>query len=279
MKTNIFTPFKNLNTFRRRYVLILILPFLIGCFSSTTSKKATATEQKTKDLPDCSTERFRYVSQEEIDSVSNDPRRSNETIKSLFPRIKPELLTFLQDKDSLFNKKDSFYVMIQVTCKGKLSPVISDEIHLDSLTKADLVSTLEPYKLDSIENCLVDVIFGITFYKTDNGLTCFMGKGVNYYQSRSKAAIMQVVMQNLASLRYAYNRRLREKPGIQGKIYVKYRIDENGDVISSKVVKSSMHDRKLENTIAKKIKTWKHCPINKSGDITEVVYPFVFSQD
>jgi TonB family protein len=103
-------------------------------------------------------------------------------------------------------------------------------------------------------------------------------KGGALTGGRSKASIMRVVMQNLAALRYAYNKRLREKPGLNGKITVKFAIDEFGKVIFCQVVESTMGDSELESTVVGKIRLWVFDKIDKPGDVTEVVYPFVFSQ-
>jgi TonB family protein len=103
-------------------------------------------------------------------------------------------------------------------------------------------------------------------------------KGASLTGGRSKASIMRVVMQNLAALRYAYNKRLREKPGLKGKITVKFAIDEFGKVIFCQVTESTMADQELEVSVTEKIKRWVFEKIDKPGDVTEVVYPFVFSQ-
>ncbi len=103
-------------------------------------------------------------------------------------------------------------------------------------------------------------------------------KGGSLIGGRSKASIMRVVMQNLAALRYAYNKRLREKPGLKGKITVKFAIDEFGKVIFCQVTESTMADQELETAISDKIKRWVFEKIDKPGDVTEVIYPFVFSQ-
>jgi len=103
-------------------------------------------------------------------------------------------------------------------------------------------------------------------------------KGGSLTGGRSKASIMRVVMQNLAALRYAYNKRLREKPGLNGRITVKFAIDEFGKVIFCSVVNSTMSDPPLEQEVVEKIKRWVFEKIDKPGDVTEVVYPFVFSQ-
>jgi TonB family protein len=103
-------------------------------------------------------------------------------------------------------------------------------------------------------------------------------KGAALTGGRSKASIMRVVMQNIAALRHAYNKRLREKPGLKGKVTVKFAIDEYGKVIFCQVVESTMGDPGLEQEIADKIRRWIFEKIDKPGDVTEVVYPFVFSQ-
>lgn len=103
-------------------------------------------------------------------------------------------------------------------------------------------------------------------------------KGGSLTGGRSKASIMRVVMQNIAALRYAYNKRLRDKPGLTGKITVKFAIDEFGKVIFTQVVESTMGDSELEVTVKEKISRWVFEKIDKPGDVTEVVYPFVFSQ-
>jgi TonB family protein len=103
-------------------------------------------------------------------------------------------------------------------------------------------------------------------------------KGGALTGGRSRASIMRVVMQNIAALRYAYNKRLREKPGLKGKITCKFAIDEFGKVIFCEVLESTMSDPSLEQEVVDKIKRWVFEKIDKPGDVTEVVYPFVFSQ-
>ena len=95
---------------------------------------------------------------------------------------------------------------------------------------------------------------------------------------RTKASINQVVMQNMPALKYAYNKRLRDKPGLRGQIKIKFAIDEFGKVVYCEVVESTIEDPELETAIKDKIKRWVFDKIDKPGDITEVVYPFVFSQ-
>jgi len=95
---------------------------------------------------------------------------------------------------------------------------------------------------------------------------------------RSSESVEQVVMQNMDVLRDAYNKRVREKPGLTGKITIKFTIDEFGRVIFAKAVESTMADSELESTVASKVKSWGFEKIDKPGDETVVIYPFTFPQ-
>jgi len=103
-------------------------------------------------------------------------------------------------------------------------------------------------------------------------------KGGALTGGRSRASIQRVVMQNIAALRYAYNRRVRDKPGLAGTVTVKFAIDEFGKVIFAQVVGSTINDSELETTVVTRVKSWVFEKIDKPGDVTEVTYPFAFSQ-
>lgn len=96
--------------------------------------------------------------------------------------------------------------------------------------------------------------------------------------SRSKADIMRTVRANLASLKYAYNKRLKANPGMGGKVTVKWAIDEFGNVLHCRIVSSKINDPVFEKEIIRKIKAWSFGRIKIPGDVTEVTYPFVFTK-
>ena len=104
-------------------------------------------------------------------------------------------------------------------------------------------------------------------------------KGASLTGGRSRANVQRVIQQNIPPLRYAYNRRLRDNPGLEGKITVNFAIDEFGKVIFAQVVKSTVNDAELENSIVDRVKNWNFDSIDKPGDVTEVTYPFAFSQN
>lgn len=94
---------------------------------------------------------------------------------------------------------------------------------------------------------------------------------------RSKESIMNVVMKYLGNLRIAYNRRLVNK-NVIGKITVMFAVDHYGAVIFAKVINSTANDLLLEKAVIQQIRHWKFEPIPKPDDVTEIVYPFVFSR-
>jgi len=103
-------------------------------------------------------------------------------------------------------------------------------------------------------------------------------RGGNLIGGRNRASIQRIVMQNMAALRYAYNKRLREKPGLCGKITTKFAIDEFGNVVFAMVTASTMNDSSFEQTVLNRIKSWNFEKIDKPGDVTDVTYPLAFDQ-
>jgi len=95
--------------------------------------------------------------------------------------------------------------------------------------------------------------------------------------ARSRASIQRVVMQNSSSLRYAYNRRLREMPDLAGTIKVKFSIDESGIMIAAEVIGSTVNDSTLESTFVDRLMSWEFEKIDMPGDVTVVTYPFTLS--
>ena len=104
--------------------------------------------------------------------------------------------------------------------------------------------------------------------------------------SRDKASVHRVFMQNLAPLRYAYNRRVRANPDLySGMIRVKLAVDDSGKVTSARVIEGKypescpkINDTEFEDTVIEMVKNWEFVQIDVSGDITEVIYPLRFSR-
>jgi hypothetical protein len=94
--------------------------------------------------------------------------------------------------------------------------------------------------------------------------------------SRSRSDVQRVITQNVVDLRIQYSRRLDEKKSLCGIITVNFSINEHGKVISTQIAESTMNDLIFENIVIEKLRNWNFDKINKSGDVTEVMYPFLF---
>jgi len=104
-------------------------------------------------------------------------------------------------------------------------------------------------------------------------------QGAGISGGRTRASIMRVVNQNLASLRHAYNMRLRDVPGMQGRVTIKWAIDEFGNVIHAEIVSSTIGDATFEQTVLSRVRSWVFGRIESPGDVTETTFPFVFAPD
>jgi TonB family protein len=93
-------------------------------------------------------------------------------------------------------------------------------------------------------------------------------------EERSNRTIARVVAAHTGAIRYAYNRELRKKPSLRGKIVLTFTISPAGDVTDCRIEKSAMNWPPLENSLVKMVKTWRF-PEIPEGEVT-VSYPLVF---
>lgn len=95
---------------------------------------------------------------------------------------------------------------------------------------------------------------------------------------RSQEEIMRILQENMPTLRYAYNRWLRTNPTMHGKITIRFAIDEFGKVLSCEITNSFTEDAEIRSQVVAIIRNLRFDKIDKVGDLTEVVYPLVFSR-
>jgi hypothetical protein len=94
---------------------------------------------------------------------------------------------------------------------------------------------------------------------------------------RSEKEVLPVIYEgdNLNVLRYAYNNRLREHPGIIGWVVFKFHIVSSGKVIDCTITESQIDDTLLLGQLTAEIMKWNFAPV-KEADTTVVVLPFCF---
>lgn len=91
---------------------------------------------------------------------------------------------------------------------------------------------------------------------------------------RSLSEIRDVVAQYIAGLKYLYDRELKTRPSLHGKVTVEFVIEGPGQVSEVRLVSSGLGHPALENAILGRIRGWKFP--SKPGDATRVTFPFDF---
>ena len=94
--------------------------------------------------------------------------------------------------------------------------------------------------------------------------------------SRSASDIMKVVRTRTPGLRHIYNKYLKKKPGLEGKVTLKFTIAPGGEVISIAVVSSTTGHGEFDGEIKNAVGRWTFSKV-KSGNTT-VTIPFTFSE-
>jgi len=96
--------------------------------------------------------------------------------------------------------------------------------------------------------------------------------------ARSRISIQRTAAVEMAAMRLVYAARLRDRPGLDGRITLGMSINEAGAVLSAQVVRSTMNDPVFERTVVTRAAGWVFERIQSPGDVTEIIYPLVFSQ-
>jgi TonB family protein len=92
--------------------------------------------------------------------------------------------------------------------------------------------------------------------------------------SLSRAQIQAVVREHLGEVRACYERGLRARPDLEGRVVVSFIISPEGAVTSASVATSEIREARVESCIAQAIRTWRF-PAPDGGGVVGVNYPFV----
>jgi TonB family protein len=94
---------------------------------------------------------------------------------------------------------------------------------------------------------------------------------------RSTASILAVVKSRSPGLRHLYNQHLRQYPGLQGKVSVRFAIDARGLVVSAALEGSTTGYAVFDQAILQAVKSWRFEPVRHLG-VEEVLVPLQFSE-
>jgi TonB family protein len=94
----------------------------------------------------------------------------------------------------------------------------------------------------------------------------------------AQAAIKQVVMHHVAEVRACYERELKHRPGLEGRVVVTFSIGPDGRAGEVEVDETLPDDDAVSDCVAARVETWRF-PKPTSGEPIEVRYPFVFTPE
>ncbi len=206
------------------------------------------------------------------------PQRDSAIIAGKLETIYP-LVTKSIDNITTLGNRDSVRLKLNISPNGTIAWAgLLDSIEIDSAARVKLNKDISVKICDSITDSYI-VTSAILIIRRQNTKDRVHIESINNVEGRSRASIEQIVINKCAgSLRNAYNRRLRDGMNMEGKITTKFAIDDNGKVFYSTIVSSTMNHPNFEKEIMTLIKSWKFDRIYNPGDVTEAVYPFIFTR-
>ena len=95
--------------------------------------------------------------------------------------------------------------------------------------------------------------------------------------SLDKEIIRRVIRSHIDEVKACYEKELKTKPTLAGRIMVQFTIAATGQVIASVLQRSTMDDARVENCIVQAVRGWEF-PKPLGGGIVIVSHPFVLSR-
>ncbi|HVK61699.1 MAG TPA: AgmX/PglI C-terminal domain-containing protein, partial [Bdellovibrionales bacterium] len=87
------------------------------------------------------------------------------------------------------------------------------------------------------------------------------------------SSIEDVILRNMAQVRYCYEQGLQVKPSLKGRVKVSFVIGARGRVRTAGVANTTLGSNQVESCIVSRLKTWKF-PQPEGGFDVKVSYPF-----
>ena len=213
-------------------------------------------------------------------NLKPDKTRKYEEVKQGMVAIFPDITKALQKVSSLYQKSKSIDLKFYISPTGVMS--FRGFIGLDTdhpkevafLQKSLHMNVLIPVqKIETYTKVIVTSTI-------DSKNTIILSKKikVDYIEIRPKASIVIIIDLNRRELKKMYAQRWAENQDLHGTLTVRFQINEFGKVVSCSTHSSTLNDPIFEEEILAQVTLWNFGPINNPGDITEVVYPFTFSQ-
>jgi len=209
-----------------------------------------------------------------------DPTRSPKAVQEAMVKLLPDIKTALTSLGTIYAGKEAVSLKFYISPSGKVSFMgFMQQVALDSTAQIGLKKALYRQLMDTVQQ--VETITKVvvqSMLDKNKEIVLSEKMSVEYIEIRSKSGILLVFDMNSRSLRQAYSKRWAQNQSLQGRVTLKLGIDDKGDVVTCLMVESTMNDPVFEKTVVKEVSSWKFGQINNPGDVTEIIYPFIFNQ-
>ncbi len=258
-------------------IFILTCMLFLSCASSQKVQKQDGVKAPKQEKAEV--QKQKETGKQKGDGKLYHPGRNKKIVRQCIDKVAPDIKEALTDVIKIYEQKDTITLKFYITPGGALDLIgFVESVTLDSVAMKDLTEAVNKQVLDPIDKSTFTKIVIQSFLDENKAVTLSDKIEVDHVEIRQLTGILIIVNMNSGNIVRAYSKRWAEKPNLEGRITVKFGIDEKGDVISCKVISSTMDDPPLEEQVIKNVKSWKFGEIYNPGDITEVVYPFNFSQ-
>ena len=95
--------------------------------------------------------------------------------------------------------------------------------------------------------------------------------------ARSTESILAVIKSHSPGLRHVYNGFLKQRPGLAGKIQLRFAIAPGGDIVEMAVASSTTAAPDFDAAVAAQIRSWRFEAVKGPGN-DQVTVPFTFSE-
>lgn len=119
------------------------------------------------------------------------------------------------------------------------------------------------------------------------GSLSLVGTSGAYFQPVEEDAVVEggldrdeiaaVIQRHLGQIRFCYEQGLQSKPGLSGRVAIKFVIAGSGFVNLANVSNTSLKNKTVEGCIVQRLKSWKF-PEPRGGVNVRVTYPFVLKR-
>lgn len=104
------------------------------------------------------------------------------------------------------------------------------------------------------------------------------GYGATFAATIDRNAVLRVIQNHKTVIRRCYEKELRFKTTLSGRLVVKFVIGEKGKIVSAVINESSLNNKSVETCLTNELSTWLF-PEPPANSVAEVLFPFNFQNE